>query len=143
MSKQKVLFVCVHNSARSQMAEAFLNHLAGDRFEAMSAGLEPGQLNPYAVKVMEEVGLDISHNRMKDVFTLYKKGELFSYVICVCDETNAERCPTFPGISRRINWSFDDPSKLTGTDEEKLQAAKKIRDRIYQKIVEWLKTVQP
>ncbi len=125
------------------MAEAFLNHLAGDRFEAMSAGLEPGQLNPYAVKVMEEVGLDISHNRMKDVFTLYKKGELFSYVICVCDETNAERCPTFPGISRRINWSFDDPSKLTGTDEEKLQAAKKIRDRIYQKIVEWLKTVQP
>jgi arsenate reductase len=71
MSKQKVLFVCVHNSARSQMAEAFLNHLAGDRFEAMSAGLDPGQLNPYVVKVMREVGLDISHNRTKDVFTLY------------------------------------------------------------------------
>jgi arsenate reductase (thioredoxin) len=125
------------------MAEAFLNHLAGDRFEAKSAGLEPGQLNPYAVKVMEEIGLDISHNRTKDAFTLYKKGELFSYVISVCDEASAERCPTFPGIARRINWSFDDPSKLIGADEEKLQATRKIRDRIYKQIVEWLKSVRP
>jgi arsenate reductase (thioredoxin) len=140
MSKQKVLFVCVHNSARSQMAEAFLNHLAGDRFEAMSAGLEPGQLNPYAVKAMQEIGLDISHNRTKGVFTLYKKGLLFSFVISVCDAANAERCPTFPGQARRINWNFEDPSTLTGTDEEKLQATRRIRDQIYRQIVEWLKT---
>src|SRR5512135_3370126 len=97
VSKQKVLFVCVHNSARSQMAEALLNRLGRDRFEAMSAGLEPGQLNPCAVRVMGEIGLDISHNQTKDIFSLYKKGELFSYVITVCDEANAERCPTFPG----------------------------------------------
>jgi arsenate reductase (thioredoxin) len=140
MSKQKVLFVCVHNSARSQIAEAFLNHLAGDRFEAMSAGLEPGQLNPYAVTVMQEIGLDIFHSRTKDVFTLYRKGLLFSYVISVCDVANAERCPTFPGQTRRITWSFEDPSKLTGTDEEKLRACRRIRDQIYQQIAEWLKT---
>jgi arsenate reductase len=138
MLKQKVLFVCVHNSARSQMAEAFLNHLAGDRFEAMSAGLEPGQLNPYAVKVMREIGLDISHNRAKDVFTLYKKGILFSYVISVCDETNAERCPTFPGQTKRINWRFEDPSALAGTDEEKLQVTRRIRDQIRKQIEEWI-----
>ena len=141
MPKQKVLFVCVHNSARSQMAEAFLNHLAGDRFEAMSAGLKPGRLNPFAAKVMEEIGLDISHNRTKDVFTLYKKGLLFTYVIAVCDKAAAERCPTFPGQTMRINWSFADPSTLTGTDEEKLRAVRKIRDGIYKQIEEWLKMV--
>ena len=123
------------------MAEAFLNHLAGDRFEAMSAGLEPGQLNPYAVKVMEEIGLDISLNRAKDVFTLYKKGMLFSYVICICDAVSAERCPTFPGLTTRINWSFEDPSKLPVSDEEKLKAFRIIRDLLYKRIVEWLKTV--
>lgn len=122
------------------MAEAFLNHLAGDRFEAMSAGLQPGQLNPYAVKVMQEIGLDISRNRTKDVFTLYKKGLLFHSIISVCDAANAERCPTFPGQTTRINWSFEDPSTLTGSDEEKLQAVRRIRDQIYQQIVEWLKT---
>ena len=141
MSKQKVLFVCVHNSARSQMAEVFLNHLAGDRFEAMSAGLKPGQLNPYVVKVMQEIGLDISHNRMSDVFTLYKKGMLFGYVISVCDAANAQRCPTFPGQTMRINWSFEDPSALTGTEEEKLEATRRIRDQIRKQIEEWIETV--
>lgn len=140
MTKQKVLFLCVHNSARSQMAEAFLNHLAGDRFEAMSAGLEPGQLNPYAVKVMQEIGLDISRNVTKDVFTLYKKGLLFRYVISVCDAANAERCPTFPGPTRRIIWSFEDPSALTGSDEEKLRATRRIRDQIRRQIEEWIPT---
>ena len=90
---------------------------------------------------MQEIGLDISHNRTKDVFTLYKKGILFSYVISVCDAANAERCPTFPGQTTRINWSFEDPSTLTGTDEEKLQATRRIRDQIYKQIEEWLKTV--
>lgn len=98
MTKKRVLFVCVHNSARSQMAEAFLNNLGGDRFEAVSAGLEPGTLNPLVVEVMKEAGIDISQNRTKSVFDLFKKGELFSYVITVCDEASAQRCPVFPGL---------------------------------------------
>jgi arsenate reductase len=123
------------------MAEAFLNHLAGDRFEALSAGLEPGLLNPYVVKVMQELGLDISRNQAKGVFTLYKKGILFNYVISVCDAANAERCPTFPGQTKRITWGFEDPSALTGTDEEKLQAVRRIRDQIRNKIEEWIGSV--
>ncbi|MCM2356582.1 MAG: arsenate reductase ArsC [Geobacteraceae bacterium] len=137
MNKVRVLFVCVHNSARSQMAEAFLNNLPGERFEARSAGLEPGQLNPYAVRVMEEAGIDISRNMTKDVFALYRKGELFNYVIAVCDEANAERCPIFPGHARRLNWSFADPSAVAGTDEEKLQGARRIRDQIRERIEQW------
>ena len=140
MEKKKVLFVCVHNSARSQMAEAFLNHLAGDGFEARSAGLEPGQLNPLAIKVMEEIGIDISGNQTKDVFDFYKKGMLFSYVITVCDEASAEKCPIFPGHAKRIHWSFEDPSALTGTDEEKLPACRRIRDQIREKIEQWIET---
>src|SRR3974390_273355 len=98
------------------MAEAFLNFLAGDRFEARSAGLEPGTLNPLAIEVMKEAGIDISENRTKSVFDLYKKGELFSYVITVCDEASAQRCPLFPGLlTARIDWSFAAPSAFTGT----------------------------
>ncbi len=96
--KKRVLFVCVHNSARSQIAEAFLNALAGDRFEAMSAGLEPGTLNPLVVEVMKEAGIDISRNQTKSAFDLFKKGELFSYVVTVCDAASAEQCPLFPGL---------------------------------------------
>jgi arsenate reductase len=124
------------------MAEAFLNRLGGDRFEAVSAGLEPGQLNPYAVRVMGEIGLEISRNQTKDVFSLYKKGELFSYVIAVCDEASAERCPVFPGITRRIAWSIEDPSKSTGTEEEKLHAFRRIRDQIRRRIEEWIETAK-
>ena len=130
MKKDKVLFVCVHNSARSQMAEAFLNQIADDRFEASSAGLEPGVLNPLAVEVMQEMGIDISGNQTKDVFDLFKKGELYSFVITVCDGANAERCPVFPGIVSRLHWSFDDPAALQGSDEERLEAAREIRDQI-------------
>ena len=121
------------------MAEAFLNQLAGDRFEAQSAGLEPGALNPYAVKAMSEIGIDISRNRTKDVFDFYKRGELFQFVIAVCDGANAERCPVFPGKTERINWSFEDPATLTGTEEEKLQATRIIRDEIKQRIEQWTK----
>jgi arsenate reductase len=128
--KIKVLFVCVHNSARSQMAEAFLNHLAGDRFEAQSAGLEPGTLNPLAVETMAEVGIDISANQTKGVFDFFKCGAIFNYVITVCDGANAERCPIFPGITQRMHWSFADPAVLEGTHEEKLVATRRIRDEI-------------
>ena len=111
--KTRVLFVCLHNSARSQMAEAFLNHLAGDRFEAESAGLEPGPLNPLAIEAMGEVGIDISMNQAKSVFALYKADRLYRYVISVCDEA-AQRCPIFPGFATNLHWSFEDPSVFHG-----------------------------
>ena len=95
--KQKVLFICIHNSARSQMAEALLNRICGDHFEAQSAGLEPGKLNSFAVEVMPETGIDISNKKTQSTFDIFKSGELFAYVITVCDETSAERCPIFPG----------------------------------------------
>jgi len=137
MPKQKVLFVCIHNSARSQMAEAWLNRLCADSLEAQSAGLEPGVLNPLVVEVMKEEGIDISYKKTKAVFDIFKKGEKFDYVITVCDEASAERCPVFPGLTQRLHWSFPDPSKAIGTDEEKLQQIRPIRDAIRQKIENW------
>lgn len=136
--KIKVLFVCIHNSARSQMAEAFLNQLAGDRFEAQSAGLEPGVLNPLAVEVMREAGLDISAKQTKGVFDFYKRGAIFNYVITVCDEASAERCPIFPGITKRLHWSFADPAALPGSWEEKIEAASLIRDEIRQSVLTFI-----
>jgi arsenate reductase len=130
MEKFKVLFLCVHNSARSQMAEAFLNQLAGDIFKAESAGLEPGILNPLVVEVMQEIGIDISGNQTRSAFDLFKQGLTFNFVITVCDAANAERCPIFPGVTKRISWSFDDPSSFTGTHEEKLAKTRLVRDKI-------------
>ncbi|HEX9079528.1 MAG TPA: arsenate reductase ArsC [Desulfuromonadaceae bacterium] len=126
----KVLFVCIHNSARSQMAEALLNHLAGDRFEAQSAGLEPGTLNPLAVEVMAEMGIDISANQTRSVFDVFKSGARFDYTIAVCDGASAEKCPVFPGITKRIHWSFADPAALEGTHDEKRAAARRIKNEI-------------
>ncbi|MFZ1978831.1 MAG: arsenate reductase ArsC [Bacteroidota bacterium] len=136
--KETVLFVCVHNSARSQMAEALLNHLAGDRVVAESAGLEPGELNPLAVEAMKEMGIDISQKKTQDVFDLYKQGRRFNYVITVCDEANGERCPLFPGISTKLHWSFPDPSTLQGTTVEKIKKTINIRNQIKQRIEEWI-----
>ena len=138
MEKEKVLFVCIHNSARSQMAEAILNHIAGDRFIAESAGLEPGKLNPLAVEAMKEMGIDISEKKTQDVFDLYKQGRRFNYVITVCDEASSERCPLFPGISKKLHWSFPDPSTLQGTMEENLIKTIEIRNQIKNQIVKWL-----
>ncbi len=137
MNKQRVLFVCVQNSARSQMAESYLNFLGSDKFEAESAGLEPGSLNPFAVEVMEEDGINISNNKTKDVFDFFKQGKMYSYVITVCDEEAAERCPIFPGVCNRLHWSFADPSLLEGSYEEKLEGTRIIRDRIKNKILEF------
>jgi arsenate reductase len=139
--KTRVLFVCVHNSARSQMAEAFLNALGGDRFEASSAGLEPGTLNPLAVEVMREAGIDISKNATKSVFELYTAGALFSYVIAVCDAEAAQRCPIFPGITKTLDWSFPDPSTFEGTWEERLARTRLVRDAIKAKIEEFIEDV--
>jgi arsenate reductase len=141
MTKDKILFVCVHNSARSQMAEALLKKMAGDRFEVESAGLEPGTLNPLAIEVMKEIGLDISQNKTKSAFALFKAGKLYSYVITVCDETSAEQCPLFPGITTRLHWRFADPSKFTGTRQEKLEKTRAVREAIREKIEGWLKEI--
>lgn len=137
--KKKVLFVCVHNSARSQMAEAFLNYLGKNDFIAESAGLEPGKLNPYVVTVLKEIGIDISGKETNDVFSFYREGRIYDYVITVCDETAGERCPLFPGISERLHWSFEDPSALKGTDEEILLRVRIIRDKIKNQIIEFIK----
>jgi arsenate reductase len=137
--KTKVLFVCVHNSARSQMAEALLNHIAGDRYIAQSAGLEPGTLNPLAVEVMRETGIDISQHKTKDVFEFFKKGALFNYVVTVCDGAQAERCPIFPGHTQRVHCSFPDPAALTGSYTEQLEKTREIRDRIKAWLVQWIK----
>lgn len=134
MNKLKVLFICVHNSARSQMAEAFLKSAAGDRFEVESAGLEPTEINPLVVDVMKELDFDLSHNQTKSVFEFYKKGRLFDYIITVCDEAVEERCPIYPGVTKRLHWPFPDPSALTGTREQKLVETRKIRDQIRSKI---------
>lgn len=141
MRKTRVLFVCIHNSARSQMAEAWLNALCGDRFEAMSAGLEPGTLNPYAVRAMQEAGIDIAGAATKSVFDLYKAGKLYSYVITVCDPEAAERCPIFPGVAKRLRWGFPDPSQAQGSDAAKMAQFRAVRDAIRQQIEGWVPTV--
>ncbi len=139
MPKQRVLFVCVHNSARSQMAEELLRKLAGDKFEVESAGIEPGKLNPVVVEVLKEIGIDISHKKTHAVFDCVKSGTLYNYVITVCDETSAERCPIFPGPTQRLHWGFTDPSKFEGTWEEKIAKTRAVREAIRQKIEGWLR----
>lgn len=133
MTRKRVLFVCVHNSARSQMAEAFLNQLCPEEFEASSAGLEPGTINPLVVEVMREVGIDLAGKQTQEVWTLAKRGSLFAFVISVCDEA-AERCPIFPGVCTREAWSFADPSAFTGTHEQKLEKTRLVRDQIRRQI---------
>jgi len=138
---KNVLFVCIHNSARSQMAEAFLKQTCFDEFVAHSAGLEPGKLNPLVVQAMREVGIDISGNKTKAVFDLFKSGKPFAYVITVCDEASAERCPIFPGISQRLHWGFADPSSFQGTHEERLAKTREVRDAIKARVEQWCEEV--
>ena len=138
MIRQKVLFICIHNSARSQMAEELLRKMAGDRFEAASAGLEPGAVNPLVVKALAEEGIDISGKKTVSAFDLLKEGKFFTYVVTVCDEASAESCPIFPGTRERIHWGFPDPSTFTGSDEEKLERIREIRDAIKKRISDWV-----
>jgi len=141
MDKKRVMFICIHNSGRSQMGEAFLRAYAGDRFEVHSAGIEAGTLNPLVVKCMEEIGISMEGHFSKKAVDYIALGEHFDFVITVCDETNAERCPMFPGKHERIHWSFPDPSAVTagpGTDEEKLSYIRPIRDAIGARVKDWL-----
>jgi arsenate reductase len=142
-SKQKALFICVHNSARSQMAAAILNKLCGESFEAQSAGLELGTINPLVVEALQEVDIDISNNATQRVFDVWKSGQTFQFVITVCSEAEAEGCPIFPGVTSRLHWPFEDPSKLTGNHNEKLAAVRRIRDEIRNKIAEWCAQICP
>ena len=112
------------------MAQAFLNHSCDDQFEAESAGLESGALNPLAVEAMAEVGIDISDQPSNSVWELFKAGRIYGYVITVCDDDSAETCPIFPGTCVRLHWSFPDPAKFTGTYEEKLEKVREVRDTI-------------
>ena len=141
MNKIIVLFVCIHNSARSQMAEAFLNNLAGDKFEAHSAGIEPGVLNPLVVESMAQTAIDISKNKTKSVFDLAVNGNAYDYVITVCEKEAADKCPVFPGAGKKIQWSFNDPSKLTGSKEEKLSKIAVIRDEIKSEVEKFIKSL--
>ena len=138
VTTKRVLFICIHNSARSQMAAAFLKEIGGERFEVESAGLEPGKLNPLAVEAMRLAGIDIGKNGTQSVFELFKAGRRFQYVISVCDEASAERCPIFPGITTRLNWSFADPSAFTGTDQERLAKTIAVREEIRERIRHWV-----
>lgn len=130
MSKEKIVFVCIHNSARSVMAEAFVNQLCGDRYQAQSAGIEPGKLNPIVAQAMSEIGINVSGHQPRAVADVIASGQQFAYAITVCDETSAERCPIFPGQTQRLHWGFPDPSSLNGTPEEKLARTREIRDHI-------------
>lgn len=136
--ENKVLFLCIHNSARSQMAEAFLNKYGNGKFIAESAGLEAGNLNPLVVDAMKEEGIDISGNTTNSVFDFFKEGRIYQYVVTVCDQANAERCPIFPGVFEKINWSFPDPSALVGTKEEKLTAIREIREMIKNAVIDFV-----
>jgi arsenate reductase (thioredoxin) len=131
MNRRRVLFLCTHNSARSQMAEALLRHLAGDRFEAYSAGTEATHVRPLAVRAMAELGIDISgqESKTRDRYL----GEPFDAVITVCDQAN-EACPVFFGARERLHWSFPDPSRATGSEDEQLAVYRSVRDAIRERI---------
>jgi arsenate reductase len=140
--KHKILFVCIHNSARSQMAEAFVKQLGGTQFEVESAGIEPGELNPVVVQVMQEAGIDISQNGTKDVFSLLKEGKTYDVVVTVCDAASAERCPVFPGKTKRVAWSFRDPSQFTGSTEEILTQTRIVRNEIKGQVAAFIKDAE-
>lgn len=131
MLKRRVLFLCTGNSARSQMAEGFLRHLAPEQFEVASAGIDPTRVNPLAIEAMREVGIDISGQQSKSAGSLL--GQHFGYVITVCDNAK-ERCPIFPGVVTRLHWSLEDPAAATGDDAQRLGAFKRIRDQIAEEV---------
>jgi arsenate reductase len=134
IKKYSVLFVCIHNSARSQMAEAFLREIGKEYFSVESAGLEVGRLNPLVVETMRERGLDISQQKTTLVDDLIRQNRLFDYVITVCDASSGQKCPIFSGTTERLHWNFDDPATLLGCDEEKKEKIRRIREQIREKI---------
>lgn len=140
--KVKVLFLCIHNAARSRMAEALLLKHGGGRFEVTSAGFEPAEANPLVVEALARIGLSLpSTARQSSVFDLFKASRHFHYVISVCDEGAAQRCPIFPGVTKRLAWSFPDPSTLTGTHADRLSQVVQVRNDIEAKIKAWIEAL--
>ena len=137
MTRPRVLFLCTHNSARSQMAEGFLRSMAGDRFEAGSAGTEETSVNPLAIRAMAELGIDIGSHTSKRYEDVMEPP--WDYVITVCDDAN-ERCPFVPGSVKRLHWSFADPSRATGDAEQRLSVFRRVRDQIRERLTAWLKS---
>jgi arsenate reductase (thioredoxin) len=137
----KILFVCVHNSARSQIAEEYTRLGSKGKVEAESAGLEPGMLNPYVIKALLEDGIDISNKKTQSVFELYKKGNTYDYVITVCSKEAEAECPVFPGNTQRLNWPFEDPALFKGSDEEIMDQVRHVRDRIKDKTIAFLNAI--
>jgi arsenate reductase (thioredoxin) len=131
MSRQRVLFICTHNSARSQMAEGFLRHIGDDSFDVHSAGTDASEVRPLAIRAMAEIGVDISAQESKTLDRYLD--QQWDHVITVCDDAN-ESCPVFPGTASRSHWSFPDPSKATGTDEERLAVFRSVRDQIVRRV---------
>lgn len=137
----KVLFVCVHNSARSRMAEAFLRAVGRGRFEVTSAGFEPRAVHPLVVEAMALIDVPlVSTGPQPSVFDLFKAGRHFHYVIGCCDEEQGQRCPLFPGVTKRLSWSFPDPASFTGTHDEKLAKVVEVRDAVREQVVRWVRT---
>jgi arsenate reductase len=137
MNKAKVLFLCTGNSARSQMAEAFLRKYGEDQFDAYSAGTDPKGIHPNTERVMEEVGISLSNQHSKHLKEFMGKVH-FGYLITMCDEAE-KTCPTtFPGMGQRLRWSFDDPAAFIGSEAEKLEKFREVRDRIERRIKKWL-----
>jgi len=137
--KKKVLFICVHNSARSQMAEEYLRLLGGEQYEVESAGYEPTEINPLVVKAMGEEGIDLSHKKTQDIYDLVKQSKFFGYVITVCERAKEMECPIFPGIHTRLYWDMENPEHYTGTEEEKLEKVRALRDRIKALVVDFIR----
>jgi arsenate reductase len=134
----RVLFVCVHNSARSQMAQALLRHIGGAHFTVESAGFEPQAINPLAIEAMRDIGLDLIGAKSQSVFDLFRAGRRYDYVISVCDEAAGERCPIFPGITQRVTWSFPDPAAFEGSRDERLAKMVQLREHIASRIETWV-----
>lgn len=132
----RVLFVCVHNSARSQIAEAYLNQLGHGIFFAESAGLEPTEIYPPVIKVLKEDGIDISGKETNSVFKFFQEGRRYDMVITVCDQANSEKCPVFPSSGLNLHWSFPDPISFQGSEEEKTEQIRWLRDEIKHRVEE-------
>lgn len=138
----KVLFVCIHNSARSQMAEAYLKKFGGTEFEVQSAGFEPTSINPLVAEAMLEDGIDLSAKGTQSVFELFKQGRVFTHVVTVCDDSQESKCPIYPGMTHRLHLPFPDPGELTGSHDEQLRQVRLIRDAIRDAIQEFIAWAQ-
>lgn len=135
---RRVLFVCIHNSGRSQMAEAFLNELGGPEFVAESAGIDPHPVNPEVIQVMKEVGYDLSGAESDNIVDFFREGRLYEQVVYVCERGAEKDCPLFPGVRKTLHWPYPDPAALGGDEAERLEALRGIRDRIRERVEEWL-----